>query len=77
MTLLQTSKALNYAKETITNMLNDGSIPYDRLIGDSTRDLFKSNLTDLASQIIKRYGADNADSISVIEVALDDLGLDY
>ena len=77
MTLLQISKALNYAKETIANMLNDGPIPYDRLIGDSKRDLFKSNLTDLASQISKRYGADNADAQSVIEVAIDDLGLDY
>jgi hypothetical protein len=64
MTLSQISKALNYAKETITNMLNDAPIPYDRL-------------TDLASQISKRYGADNADAQSVIEVAIDDLGLDY
>ncbi len=77
MTLLQISKALNYAKETITSMLNDGDLTSYRLIGDLDRDLFKSNLTDLASQIRNKYGADYADSISVIEVALDDLGLDY
>tara|TARA_R110002074_G_scaffold198618_1_gene366205 strand:+ start:2115 stop:2348 length:234 start_codon:yes stop_codon:yes gene_type:complete len=77
MTLLQNYKAIKFAKETITNMLNDGNLTSYRLIGDLDSDRFKSDKDNLALEIRNKYRADYADSISVIEVALDDLGLDY